>query len=631
MKPQLLFTILILCFSTAFGKQQFPRFFRDYPIVANTDSLEKTVYLLRNKPEPYLHGLIALEKNRNGYSEKFGKDFNTIQRLAQQQHSGLGMAMSQLLQGKSRMSENPKEAAKELLAATDYFEANKDTTGMMTSYTYLIGLNVDPQEIVRGNLKSSTYYYNRILELGDQSKRVIDKLIRLRIILIYHEQMTNTQTTQKGISAFNQAIRLISQHPEYAYFKEVFYSNLGLLYSNHGEFQKALNYQLKVYNMIKKTQHSLSLKTCLYNLSYYYLGNGNYDKAEFYINQTIELCKASQQPADQTLIYCYNILNRVQFLKKEYDKAWANRNTFDSLNFEYNEKMNFASFSELQTKYETDKKEQANLQLQQEKKQLSIYLGLGLLSIVLISFFFLRLRLANNKVKELMKHRDQFYTMVAHDLRGPINALADVGSVVNFLVKNHRTAELSGVTSQITAVSNQAQLLLNNMLEWGKSNNYDLITQRQVFDASLMVNELYESTKPLAEARHIALSIEMPPKLELFADPKSISIILRNMISNAKKNTPEGGSIRIFSEKIAESAQVAIRVKDSGKGIPAEQLMYIQQIFSGKIKPEPGEKGLGLGIILMTDFAKRNNATLQVTSEPGIGSYFSLLLRMHQN
>jgi signal transduction histidine kinase len=249
---------------------------------------------------------------------------------------------------------------------------------------------------------------------------------------------------------------------------------------------------------------------------------------------------------------------------------------------------------------------------------------LGLLAFVVFAIVLFRLQSANSRIKELMKHRDQFYTIVAHDLRGPINTLSEIGNVIHFLVKQNRTADLAEVTNRIDTVSAETSLLLNNLIEWGKSSNYKVATKQQVFDATQVIKELYDSHKTLAEAKGIDMTIEMPERLEIAADPKSLSLILRNLLDNARKFTPNGKSIKIFVEKLTN--QVSIHVKDSGQGIPPEQLNYIQEVFAGKIKPEVGEHGLGLGIILIHDFAHKNNMTLNVTSEVGVGTCFSLVV-----
>ena len=364
---------------------------------------------------------------------------------------------------------------------------------------------------------------------------------------------------------------------------------------------ETLSYLFASQKISENNRTLLQLRKEIYDdLQNYYANKKNYVKGYEYAMKLVKT---------QNIIYFDRKEGDVH-LSSEY--RFLNEQTKTILNNELEKKIVFNEIDQLRIK-------------KQNFTILLICLGIGVLLLLVMAYSLFRLRLANNRINDLMKLRDQFYTMVAHDLREPITSLSEIGTVTNFLIRNNRIAEMEVVANRINAVSKQTDLLLNNMLEWGKLNNYDLITNRQVFNVALLVQDLYESCKPLAEAKEIAMSIEIPSTLALFADPKNISVIIRNMIDNAKKNTQKGGTIKIYTEKIGN--QIMFHVKDSGKGIAPEKLDYIQRFFAGTIKAQVGEYGLGLGLILMNDFAQRNNGTLQVTSILGIGSCFSLILK----
>ncbi|AUD02648.1 sensor histidine kinase [Spirosoma pollinicola] len=596
------------------------RQFRNYPVLTNLDSLEKVVYATKNSPTRYLQGLILLERARLFRSTAVNKDLESIRILSHQQHDLLGAAMYQFMKARIIRSDDVEESARLGLAAAAYFERTQDTTGMMNCYSHLLDLNtIDAVDRHRQNMVS---YYNKLMTLGSQSSFGLDKLIRARAVLAYGRDLYGDESLALGEKAFTEAIALIDKNVQYEYQRTSFYGNMGNLYSVFKQYKKSLALYLKLYAIGDNSTATINN----FNLSNRYLENNDYKNAELYATKALDFFHLYKDKNTVMLLKIYNHLATVLYKNKRYEAAWASRNSEDSLTAINTEKLKATAFLDLQTKYQTDQKEQENQQLQQEKRRLFFYLGSGLIFLLLIGFALIRLRLANRRIKELMTHRDQFYTLVAHDLREPITTLTDIGAVVSFLVKNNRTTDLIKVTNQIETVSSQTQLLLANMLEWGESNNYGLISKPQAIDISPLVEKLYETAKPLTDIKQILMSIDIPTELKVFTDPKALSTIIRNMIDNAKKNTDSGGAIRLFVEKLDNTKQVAINIKDSGRGISADKLAFIQQVFIGQVKPDVGDHGLGLGIILMASFAKKSQASIRVTSEVGVGSCFSLIL-----
>jgi signal transduction histidine kinase len=201
-----------------------------------------------------------------------------------------------------------------------------------------------------------------------------------------------------------------------------------------------------------------------------------------------------------------------------------------------------------------------------------------------------------------------------------------MGTVLNFLIRNNRIEEIEQVTNQIDWIGSHASLLLNNTLDWGLSNAYCIDVTPQNIDISLFIKEVHSHYEAAIKTKNIETTFNLPAHLMLTVSPKCIDVIIRNLIGNAKTHTPVGGEIALSIEEIEESKQVAVHIKDTGNGIASEKVAFIQRVFDGKITPEVGENGLGLGIILISNFAKKINSKLSVTSEVGVGSCFTLLI-----
>lgn len=625
-----LLTLLLSCWGqlTLATPRTFSSFRSYFAVCTNPDSLENAVYAHKDNSLRYLHELIWIENNRVSVSDKFGDDLPTIKLLANQHNSPLATAAYHYLYGLHIRELNLGNAARSCLEAIQYAEAKNDTTGMMTCYFSMLIFNANAAVYKINHMESPNYYYDRIMDLGQKSTSVLDKLIRIRAILFFEKRVKGKQDYTNTIPEANEALRLMNHYPLAIPMQVSVYTGIASFYDRHEGHKQAFAYQLKAFGLAKNSRSKIS-STTYYNLGTSYFSIGAYKESEAMFVNAIQVLETLKEEKFALLINAYSQLSDIQFLNKQYKTAWATRNKTEDLLNKRHRKLQSNLFEEFSTQYDLEQKEQTNRQLQKEKQRLYMYLGSGFIFWLLIGFALLRLRLANGRIKELMKHRDQFYTLVAHDLRGPINTLTYIGSVVNFLVKNNRTAELVNITNQIESVSSQTQFLLSNMLEWGETNNYGLISKPQIIDLRTIVDKLYETAKPLADVKQILMSMDIPAHLEVVADPKAVSTIIRNMIDNAKKNTASGGVIQLFAEKLDKTKQIILHVKDSGRGIPAEQLAYIQQVFLGKIKPEIGDHGLGLGIILMTSFAQTSHASLQVTSEVGVGSCFSLVLSQY--
>jgi signal transduction histidine kinase len=249
----------------------------------------------------------------------------------------------------------------------------------------------------------------------------------------------------------------------------------------------------------------------------------------------------------------------------------------------------------------------------------------------IVLFFSIRLRQTNTKLLELQAARDKFYTIIAHDLRSPINTLNDVGALLHHLIREGKKQELDKVIQQIENMSQQTNLLLNNLFEWGKSQYFSQGVDEtpQKIDVIPLFQELYQHYLPFAQAKKIALTTQLPASLWLTTAPKSLMMAVRNLLDNALKNTPPGGSITVsISPSLPASNEPnnkpILIINDTGKGIAPDQLHYLQQVFEGKIKPDVGEHGLGLGMVLIYHFVQRYKASLLITSEVGVGSCFRL-------
>jgi hypothetical protein len=255
-----------------------------------------------------------------------------------------------------------------------------------------------------------------------------------------------------------------------------------------------------------------------------------------------------------------------------------------------------------------------------QKKYIIIVISIVM---VLLSYFLIRLRKLNRFIKEDQINKDRFFALFSHDLRGVIVNLKDSGEVLNYLIKNHRFDEIQEISKQLDLDGCNALLLLNNMLDWGTLNGYSYQPRYENFILSNKVWDIISIYKSAIDSKNIKLNIEIENNLSIYSDEKSIDVVLRNIIANAKSYTPEGGNISIRLEKDL-SNQIAFIVTNSVSEFKRGKLVHIQNILSGKKRPKTGHHGIGLGIVLIHEYAKNCHIKLELSFENNIVTFKAL-------
>lgn len=234
------------------------------------------------------------------------------------------------------------------------------------------------------------------------------------------------------------------------------------------------------------------------------------------------------------------------------------------------------------------------------------------------------------ELQELNATKDKFFSIIAHDLKNPFNALIGFSSYLvesydetpddqklNFLKTMHEAAE-SGYK------------LLENLLEWSRAQTGRISWNPEEVFISAIISETKELLQKSAQNKKIEIHTTVGDDVKAFADENMVKTIIRNLLSNAIKYTPEGGIIRIDSEGI--NGMIQLNVIDNGVGIKEEdipRLFNIGEDFSTNGTNE--EQGSGLGLILCKEFAEKNGGKIWVKSEVGKGTSFSFTLPLANN
>ena len=232
----------------------------------------------------------------------------------------------------------------------------------------------------------------------------------------------------------------------------------------------------------------------------------------------------------------------------------------------------------------------------------------------------------NREMKELNTVKDKLFSVVAHDLRSPVSALASMMRLVDVNRENTIEQELfKGISSSVDTTCD----LLDNLLGWAKSQMQGIVPVLAYFDVQEGSRSVTDSLQTIADNKTIILQNRIEPH-QVYADREMFAVVLRNLTSNALKYTSEGGEVILDSE--LSDNMLVISVKDTGTGMSQEVQNKLFKLSETKSKRgTDNESGTGLGLVLCADFVKANGGRIWFTSVPGEGSTFFFSVPVKKN
>lgn len=227
----------------------------------------------------------------------------------------------------------------------------------------------------------------------------------------------------------------------------------------------------------------------------------------------------------------------------------------------------------------------------------------------------------NAQLEELTQQQNQLFSLIGHDLRGPIGTL---GEALNLLRKD-ASLRTEDFFDMLRLSTNQAYLMLNNILYWAQSkqSSAKIQPQPELCLSADILNQLEELFSPALNAKKISLEREETENLHLWADREMLGTVLRNLLSNAIKFSPEKSTIHLSTQANKNFGMITIR--DEGIGMNAQEKEKLFEIGHSK-SGTAGESGTGLGMVISKTFVEAMSGELEVKSEPGRGSEFKLSL-----
>jgi len=233
-----------------------------------------------------------------------------------------------------------------------------------------------------------------------------------------------------------------------------------------------------------------------------------------------------------------------------------------------------------------------------------------------------KIKTQSKELLELNASKDKFFSIIAHDLRGPLGGLMGLSEI---MADESQQLTPDQKKEMIQALSRSARNIFNlleNLLEWSQMQHGQTAFKPKLVGLNIVIND---GIKILAESirkKAISLFVDVDEDQVVYADTNMFQSVIRNLVSNAVKFTPKGGKVSI-SGGLTENNSSIITVKDTGIGMTKDMVFNLFRMNVNSSRPgTEGEHSTGLGLLLCKEFVERHGGELWVESGEGIGSSF---------
>lgn len=527
---------------------------------------------------------------------------------------------------------------------------------LASNYVTLGLINVD-----KANYDAAEKYYFKALEIYKIANNPSKLQMLYTNLTSLYSKTNKIESALKYVDLNIELLKSTNNIPSLAFA----YHNKASLITTKGMYDEAL-YLLNESIRIKKEYNNVLGIGVSYNaIAEIYLIKQNYRETLRYIDFAINIFKEKGQTKE--LIKAYSVKQESLFnlgnFKEAYKYLTESTAIKDSLFTESNQRR----IDELNAKYNLVNKENEyeRLKSESEKQKFNlIIISLILIMVLTLSLLLFVRNRAMKKINNLLEEnknkiekqnskleslnlelnavneelmntnlslaalnstKDKFFSIISHDLKSPVSSQNQLISMLNEHYNEFSDEEKSEYIHLILDSSNNTYELLENLLVWGKVQ----MNKSELHTASMNLSRvILNTTDNLASAaalKKIAFQHNYPENIEIIADVGMIATVIRNIVNNSIKFTPNGGQIFLSYQRYNNSH--CIIIQDTGIGMSQQVIDDLFKIDKSISRPGTNqEKGTGLGLIICKEFIDMHKGEIQVESVIGKGTTFTICI-----
>jgi signal transduction histidine kinase len=521
------------------------------------------------------------------------------------------------------------------------------------------------------NLYRATKHYRQVIEkapmaislageLGD-SVRLASNLNSLGMAY------KNLNEIDKSLETFLRAISIFEKLGD-EFRKAFVLLNIGELYDYTHQMDSSYKYFNLALNMFRANSYVYGILWAQNDIGMIYIKSRKFDLARKLYNNNID--SGRNYRFNDILLEAYSRMASLEYETGNYKKAYDYKNLYNKLNDSLFTIEKDLQYAELQTKFETIQKENEINLLKSEKlirnnelrrNRYFVWIGFSIIIILLAAFYIgtifynqkrkankllteknIQIELKNEQLGNMNQHisqmnellqisqieltnannsKNRFFSILAHDLRNPFHTIIGQSYLLSKSYVRLSPEERRKYASDILCSCEQVNRLLENLLEWARTQTKSIEFKPQQVDFYQLVLNSLSVLKNNADEKKIVIENSIDNTILLNADPQMLETIVRNMVNNSIKFTKQGGIITLSA--IVENNNLITSISDTGVGIEKCNLEQLFQIDSNvKTRGTNYENGTGLGLVICKEFIDFHKGEIWAESTPGKGSVF---------
>ena len=237
---------------------------------------------------------------------------------------------------------------------------------------------------------------------------------------------------------------------------------------------------------------------------------------------------------------------------------------------------------------------------------------------------------SETQLKEVLATKDRLLSIIAHDLRSPFNNITLLSDLLGDSVKRNDVGQSEEYLELINKTTQNTLTLLDNLLNWSKSQTGQLDFKSEKVDVNKVVSQTLELSKAIARTKNIELNYVESDTIQVCSDHKIIKTIIRNLVSNSIKFTKPGGSINVLTTQ--NETHLEVTVSDNGVGMSPDICDKLFCVNTNMARVgTASEKGSGFGLVLCKEFVEKLGGEIWAESTLDKGSDFKFTIPLNNN
>ncbi|MFD2562722.1 tetratricopeptide repeat-containing sensor histidine kinase [Aquimarina rubra] len=519
---------------------------------------------------------------------------------------------------------NSEQAIHHILEANLYFERTNDSIVLSSTYNNLANIYSD---IDKYELAEEYYQKSIALKKKFRPEKLGSALNNLSLIYIAQGKIDEAK------ELVNEALE-ISKKKNHSLDKAMAYNRLANLFMENKEYEKSKKYYDSSYCNAVQAKNFRVASNVKQQLGFIETKLKNYDEAEELLTDARkELLKLDIPPL---LLTNYRYAASLDSARNNFASAFLWQKKYQELADQNSSEETSEKIKQAETRFKSELEQLKLLEAQkktelQTKEELYRYriftfisLGVSVLIFVFLIFIIKTRKERKRYIKELNESnqaKNKLFSIISHDLKNEIHGL---DGTLHLLKEDAiSTEEFQEIIPLLANKTHQTSIMLNNLLNWSKSQMKELNAKPTEFNIKDVINSKFNFFEPKAELKDIKLKNQLDSTM-VFADKDMFSIVSQNLIANAIKFCKPGDSITLHSEEKEEHYEICFQ--DTGVGIPEEHLgkLFAEDTFTTEGTQK--ETGTGLGLRICKELIELNKGEIKVKSILGEGSTFCITL-----